>query len=1167
MIARSLGVLTIVALLVVSSVSIGFGEQENEISKRYLVGLKDDGVNLWNIAGIEVVVDYKNGFYIIETTEGSIDKIPVGSILTMPLDGRMTLDFYPSEFSFDPLSERPSFQKNLRSGKSSWTYVVQFIGPIKREWIDQTERLGAKFLGTVSHFGILVRADSATMSQISNLWQVRWIGKYEPAFKFSSEVARRVGSVPLSIVVFPDSDPMVFAEDILTWGVTVQMASSRSRTIQVFADSSLIPFIAGREEVHAIYSRDPVFPLDAPSVAIHKVQDAWNTSRSGLSTSLTGQSPGPDGIEDTSDDYFEVIGIQGSGLDIGQSDKGHPDFYMGPHGSRVIRFTDRTGRSVPDGYESGYAWGTHQAGVVIGNGFSWEHHNGHNTSDDNWDWTEAGVVPEGKVVFDGIQSIGPGLNPSESYWDDQYDLGANTNLATWFSIIGDYAGTSSLIDRRLDQQNDRMIVSLAGDFGPSQNTLMVHSQSKNGLSIGASQNFRPGRSDAIDPGLIFENSSRGGPNQSYGRLKPDLVAVGTSVISALSCGEWQYNEDHGIPNPRPDYIIEVDEYDCISGTLGQDGIPDYRYLSSTAVSAAMAAGLNMLVREYLRENFGMENRTEIHSQLTKALLINGAVRMNSTLYDYPGYDQGWGRIDLENSLFPKSPRKVLFEEGNLSSTGIWMPSSINLSIASSTVPLKVTLVWIDAFGKALSRDLNLRLVTPSGIEYRGNVYGATGPYDGWSIPNPQVSDANPVWDRNSDGLDDVNNVEQIEVLAPEIGPWRIEVVGFSIPSKTNFALVVSGDIGIVPIPPPTNLTTEAVGDDVRLDWDPPTSPVLHHYLIYRSNDQREFDFTTPLLDTSMDPDSLRTNWTDTGAAGPGSPQDYYYVVRAVSIGGQMSITSNTAGKWTRSFREGRDAFSLPLEPSQNRNVSWYSENIPGTEFVRWMNATGHWVTHYPSMGEGVNDVPAVVGDSYEISLSSPINFTFCGHPASMIRFREGLGDSPVFRKSLSAQVEGNDVNLSWEAVTGAIGYLVFRSEERNGLHNLSLLPIANATVTYWIDSGVIESGRSEYYYMVIPVDSSGGLGSSTYSVGVFTVEYQSGTDSFALPLKPVEPRSLDWYCDNIANVVGIIHLMKGYWRLHAREMPEGVYDVEALQGEGYQISIDGATTTHTFVGY
>ncbi|MFQ5910638.1 MAG: CARDB domain-containing protein [Thermoplasmata archaeon] len=369
-------------------------------------------------------------------------------------------------------------------------------------------------------------------------------------------------------------------------------------------------------------------------------------------------------------------------------------------------------------------------------------------------------------------------------------------------------------------------------------------------------------------------------------------------------------------------------------------------------------------------------------------------------------------------------------------------------------------------------------------------------------------------------------------------------------------------------PPPTNLTTKVMNDnDIFLNWTAPDSPSLDHYLIYRSTDQREFDFSTPLYNTSSDLDPLRTNWTDMNAANGTAPTEYYYVVRTVNQLGLKSITSNTAGKWTKDFSSGMNAFSLPLEPFQSRNISWYADSIPNVDFVRWGNSTGHWVTHYPSMSAGTDDTAAMIGDGYEIYLASPATYTFVGYPASMIRFHEEPGDSVTFRKSLSVRVEGKDVNLSWEAVSEATEYLVFRSERRDGLHNLSLSPASNTSNTYWKDPGAIVNGESEYYYMVVPVGSMGELGSSTYSVGVLTMEYRSGSDTFALPLKPVEPHSLDWHCDNIPNVVGIIHLMKGYWRLHAKEMPEGIYDSDALQGEGYQILVDGNSTKFTFVGY
>jgi parallel beta-helix repeat protein len=402
------------------------------------------------------------------------------------------------------------------------------------------------------------------------------------------------------------------------------------------------------------------------------------------------------------------------------------------------------------------------------------------------------------------------------------------------------------------------------------------------------------------------------------------------------------------------------------------------------------------------------------------------------------------------------------------------------------------------------------------------------------------------------------------------GPDGIGDIAFEVEDQLGLDRypLMSPPVSRPPPLPPTNLTTEVLGvDDILLNWTAPDYPLIDHYLIYRSPDQREFDFSSPIYDTSSDLLPLRTNWTDVGSAGSGSATEYYYVVRVVGTDGQKSTTSNTAGKWTRPFGKGISAFSLPLQPFDDRNLSWFASAIPNVDFIRWVNPSGHWITHYSSMGPGFNDTPVMMGTGFEVSLSSPTNFTFCGYPASMIRFHEGFGDPITFRKSLSVGVDGANVNLSWEAVAGAIEYSVFRNEHRNGLHNPSLPPLANVTSTNWKDIGAIGNYGSELYYMVIPVDFVGELGSSSYSVGVITVEYESGSDTFALPLKPVGTHFLDWYCDHVPSIVGMAYLKSEMWIFHANEMPVGVYDVEVLQGEGFQISFTGPTTRFTFVGY
>ncbi|UCD91678.1 MAG: VWA domain-containing protein, partial [Methanobacteriota archaeon] len=373
------------------------------------------------------------------------------------------------------------------------------------------------------------------------------------------------------------------------------------------------------------------------------------------------------------------------------------------------------------------------------------------------------------------------------------------------------------------------------------------------------------------------------------------------------------------------------------------------------------------------------------------------------------------------------------------------------------------------------------------------------------------------------------------------------------------------------LPPPShpkNLRTSVVNDvDIRLDWDPPDASNVSHYLIYRSLHQRQFNFTIIEYDTSNDSVPARTNWTDTGAADPSKPREYYYIVRVVDSSGSVSTTSNTAGKWTKSFRSGRDTFSLPLEPFSSTNVSQFANDIQNTEFIRWLDGNGQWVTHTRGMGPGVNDNTTFLGESYEISLTAATNYTFVGLPGSMISYTEGFGETLQFREGLTADVLGSDISLEWQPLPGVASYKIYRSTKRDGLFEATLQPIKTlpASFTNHTDVGVALPGK-EFYYWVIPIDPAGVNGSGTYSIGVWIEEYQMGSGAFALPLKLPVQVWIDEFCDMSPDILGIVHMMNGFWRLHAREMPKLVYDAVAEQAVGYQI-LTGGSVQLIFIGF
>ena len=131
---------------------------------------------------------------------------------------------------------------------------------------------------------------------------------------------------------------------------------------------------------------------------------------------------------------------------------------------------------------------------------------------------------------------------------------------------------------------------------------------------------------------------------------------------------------------------------------------------------------------------------------------------------------------------------------------------------------------------------------------------------------------------------------------------------------------------------------------------------------------------------------------------------------------------------------------------------------------------------------------------------------------------------------------------------------------------MTILATVGANTTSWRDDGAI-AHAANWFYMIVTIDAEWKERSSTYSVGVHSVEFDVGHTSMGLPLKPIGIWTLDYYCESMPTVVGMAYLSDGVWRFHAKEMPAGVFDPFVEQGEGYQVSVDGRPSRFTFIGF
>ncbi|MCS7106115.1 MAG: S8 family serine peptidase, partial [Candidatus Aenigmarchaeota archaeon] len=616
-------------------------------------------------------------------------------------------------------------------------YIVQLKGPIEKEWKNQLKQLNLEIIDYIPDYTYLVKMRGSLKNQLKNLNFVRWVGIFQPSYKVDPKLLEErfeeklmkgkkeknvSEKVEVKILLFNSDDVSNVRKEIKKLGGSVIDYGNKfiiaSLKKSDIASIALIPSVKWIEE-----HLEPKLFLDV-SARIISAPVAWNLGINGS------------GIN---------VSVIDSGVDTGNLTTIHPDLR-----GRVVALKDYTETNDSDGIaEDFHGHGTHVAGTILGNGTA-----------SNRNYT--GIAPAANLIVQkAFNDIGFYSGPSdyEVLFNDSFNLKAVISSNSWgANTYGDYTSIDAEVDDSVRKYN-LTIIFAAGNSGPCSLSTSSPANAKNVIAVGATENNKsyvisdyPGYCD--NPNQVAFFSSRG-PTED-GRTKPDIVAPGTAILAPKST------------------LASDQTYEPYGGVVKGNG-GDYGYLAGTSMAAPHVAGVAALITQKYFETFGKYPSPA----LVKAMIINGADDIG---YEYPSYIQGWGRVNVNKTLFETTTRRIILKEEN-TSLATYNYSAYKFRVDNAS-ELRITLVWTDVPGspltsKALVNDLDLIVVSPRRV-YRGNDF--TFPFD--------------------DSSDNLNNVENVFIKNPETGNYTIIVYASNIPNETQrYALVISGNVSELALTP------------------------------------------------------------------------------------------------------------------------------------------------------------------------------------------------------------------------------------------------------------------------------------------------------------------------------------------------------------------------------
>jgi serine protease AprX len=667
------------------------------------------------------------------------------------------------------MSDRSADLMRLHAFDQSYVhFVVQFNSAITEQDKQMLRAQGMEIERYIPDDALLVRGTSSAAGLVKlSSERVRAVSRLVPEWKISPEFWTEPSTVSaqaeelILISTLSDSSAQDTARELERIpGVAIRAVHERDLVIS-----------ASKARLHDIAAIDAIEWVERAPVIVSFVLPMDGVRTSGVhaeNSPVTGYESGTKlmGFEAAWSRGFkgggQIAVVADTGLDSGDASTLHSDFkdpflkgYLSGLG------TETWGDSM--------GHGTHVCGSVVGTGRA-------------SDGAFKGGAHEGKLIIEGLWSaLLDNLAPSTNFnalLDPVYADGARVHSNSWGNArnFGDYDTFAARVDEYMWNHPEMLVLFAAGNSGVDANhdgridegSVGSPGTAKNVLTVGASKNYlmtggiqkpmhelRDGEknwgAEPIASSHLSDNpqglaafSSRG--PTSDGRIKPEIVAPGTNIVSTRS------------HNPK-------------SSALWGAYNADYAYAGGTSMATPLTAGAATVLREYLIKARGISQPS---AALVKGTLMHTATDLFPGQFGVgqgqelptrrPNVHEGYGRVNMDAATALGDDTQLIDDKAGV---GLSEEKAIQVTVGASGT-LRATLTYTDApastsASRALVNDLDLKITAPDGKVYQKQ--------------------------------DRINNAEMIELTGLAPGSYTVSVLGINVPQgrdgKQPYSLVVS----------------------------------------------------------------------------------------------------------------------------------------------------------------------------------------------------------------------------------------------------------------------------------------------------------------------------------------------------------------------------------------